>query len=153
MDKIEWCLNKKDGISLVEPNRNLAEAYMRKAEDSLEAMRTNTIRDWKIATAYYAMYFSLYAVMMRIGVKCEIHSCTVEFARRFLKDHFDGKEIDFLGDSLKARIDAQYYVNRDVPDKQFDDMVRKAPEFLVRCKSVLLQLSEKEVGMIRRKLK
>jgi len=153
MDKIEWCLNKKDGISLAEPNRNLAEAYMRKAEDSLEAMRTNTIRDWKIATAYYAMYFSLYAVLMRIGVKCEIHSCTVEFARRFLKDHFDGKEIDFLGDSLKARIDAQYYVNRDVPDKQFDDMVRKAPEFLVRCKSVLLQLSEKEVGMIRRKLK
>jgi uncharacterized protein (UPF0332 family) len=153
MDKIEWCLNKKDGISLVEPNRNLAEAYMRKAEDSLEAMRTNTIRDWKIATAYYAMYFSLYAVLMRIGVKCEIHSCTVEFAKRFLKDHFDGKEIDFLGDSLKARIDAQYYVNRDVPDKQFDDMVRKAPEFLVRCKSVLLQLSEKEVGMIRRKLK
>jgi hypothetical protein len=44
-------------------------------------------------------------------------------------------------------------VNRDVPDKQFDDMVRTAPEFLVRCKSVLLQLGEKEVGMIRRKLK
>src|SRR3989344_203842 len=35
MAKINWCINQKDGIKLVEPNSNLAEAYLKKAEDSL----------------------------------------------------------------------------------------------------------------------
>ena len=153
MDKIDWCLRQKDGISLVEPNQNLAEAYIKKAEDSLESMRINTIKDWKISTAYYTMYFSLYALLTKIGVKCEIHSCSLEFAKHFLKEYFDEKELDFLKDSLRARIDAQYYVNRDVPDKQFNDMIKKAPEILVKCKSVLLQLSENKINEIRRKLK
>ncbi len=36
MDKIDWCLKKKQGISLIEPNSNLSEAYLKKAEDSFK---------------------------------------------------------------------------------------------------------------------
>jgi uncharacterized protein (UPF0332 family) len=123
MDKLGWCLRKKEGLCPVEPNPNLAEAYMKKAEDALASMRINTIKDWKISTAYYTMYFSLYSVLMRIGVKCEIHSCTIEFARRFLQDYFTEAELDFLAKSLQARIDSQYYVNRAVPDRQYAEMI------------------------------
>ena len=87
MDKIKWCAGKKGGLSLIEPNSNLAEAYIKKAEEALESMRVNTIKDWRISTAYYALYFSLYSLLTKIGIKCEIHSCTIEFANRFLKDH------------------------------------------------------------------
>src|SRR3990167_4347121 len=96
MDKIKWCLNQKGGISLLDPNSNLSEAYIKKAEEALESMRINKIRDWKISTAYYTMYFSLYAILMKIGVKCEIHSCTIEFMRRFLSVHFSRDECRFL---------------------------------------------------------
>lgn len=153
MDKIKWCLKKKDGLSLVEPNANLAEAYMNKAEESLESMRINTIKDWKISTAYYSMYFSLYAILMKLGVKCEIHSCTLECAKRFLKEYFSQEECDFLEDSLKARIDAQYYVDREVSDVQYQKMIKRSPEFLVKCKSVILQLNEKKINEIRKQLK
>jgi uncharacterized protein (UPF0332 family) len=153
MDKLVWCLRKSDGLCLIEPNSNLADAYVKKAEDALASMRINTIRDWKISTAYYTLYFSLYAVLMRVGVKCEIHSCTIEFARRLLQDYFSEEEADFLGKSLQARIDSQYYVNKAVPDKQYNDMIEKAPEFFVKCKSVLLQLNEKTILGIRERFK
>ena len=150
MDKIKWCAGKKDGLSLIEPNSNLAEAYIKKSEEALESMRVNIIKDWKISTAYYTLYFSLYAVLTKIGIKCEIHSCTIEFAKRFLGEFFSEEELDFTEDSLKARIDSQYYVDRTVPDEQYNKMLKKAPEFLVKCKSILIKLNEKKTNEIRK---
>jgi len=114
-------------------------------------MRVNVIKDWKISTAYYTIYFSLYAVLMKLGVKCEIHSCTIEFAKRFLKEYFEESELDLTEDSLKARIDSQYYINRRVFDEQYNKMIKKAPEFLVKCKSVLIKLNENKINEIRYK--
>ena len=150
MDKIRWCAGKKEGLSLVEPNSNLAEAYLKKAEEALESMRVNVIKDWKISTAYYTLYFSLYSVLTKIGIKCEIHSCTIEFAKRFLGEFFSEEELDFTEDSLKARIDSQYYVDRTVPDEQYSKMIKRAPEFLVKCKSILIKLNEKKINEIRK---
>ncbi|MBI2103047.1 hypothetical protein HYT55_04360 [Candidatus Woesearchaeota archaeon] len=150
MDKIKWCVGKKEGLSLIEPNKNLAEAYTTKAEEALESMRVNVIKDWKISTAYYTLYFSLYSVLTKIGLKCEIHSCTLAFARRFLREFLSEEDSDFLEDSLKARIDSQYYIDRTVPDEQYHQMIKKAPLFLVKCKSILIKLNEKKINEIRR---
>ncbi len=149
MNKILWCAKKKGGLSLIEPNPDLAQAYIKKAEEALESMRINVIKDWKISTAYYTLYFSLYSILTKIGVKCEIHSCTIEFAKRFLKDYFNEEELDFTEDSLKARIDSQYYVDRTVPDEQYNKMIENAPEFLIKCKSILIKLNEKKINEIR----
>ena len=150
MDKVEWCAGKKGGLSIIEPNSNLAEAYIKKAEEALESMRINIIKDWKISTAYYTIYFSLYSILMKIGIKCEIHSCTIEFTKRFLKEFFSEEEFEFAEDSLKARTDSQYYVDRIVSDEQYSLMIKKAPEFLVKCKSILIKLNEKKVNEIRK---
>jgi len=152
VDKIKWCLEVKNGIELVEPNANLAKAYVKKAEESLEVMRSMENRDWKISTAYYTMYFSLYAVLMRFGIKCEIHSCSIEFMKRFLSD-FNEEECRLLEDSLKARVDTQYYVSRKVPDRVCEMMVREAPGFLVKCKSVLLKIDERKIKEIRKQVR
>ena len=153
MDKIRWCAGKKEGLSLIEPNSNLAEAYIKKSEEALESMRVNVIKDWKISTAYYTLYFSLYAVLTKIGIKCEIHSCTIEFAKRFLREYFTEEDLDFTEDSLKARIDSQYYVDRTVPDEQYNKMIKNTPEFLVKCKSILVKLNEKKINEIRMEFK
>ena len=153
MDKIKWCVGKREGLSLIEPNSNLAEAYIKKAEEALESMRVNVIKDWKISTAYYCLYFSLYSVLTKIGIRCEIHSCTIEFAKRFLREFFSKEDIDFTTDSLKARIDSQYYVDRTVPDEQYKQMIKKSPEFLVKCKSILIKLNEKKINEIRKEFK
>ena len=153
MDKIRWCAGKKEGLSLIEPNSNLAEAYIKKSEEALESMRVNIIKDWKISTAYYTLYFSLYAVLIKIGIKCEIHSCTIEFTKRFLREYFTEEDLDFTEDSLKARIDSQYYVDRTVPDEQYNKMIKNTPEFLVKCKSILVKLNEKKINEIRMEFK
>ena len=153
MVKIKWCAGKKEGLSLVEPNSDLANAYIKKAEEALESMRVNIIKDWEISTAYYTIYFSLYATLMKLGIKCEIHSCTIEFAKIFLDEYFEEKELGFTEDSLKARVDSQYYTDRTVPDEQYNKMIQKAPEFLVKCKAILIKLNEKKVNEIRDKFR
>lgn len=153
MDKIRWCMEKEHGLELVEPNNNLANGYILKAEESLDALqKVKGSRDWTVSTAYYSMYFSLYAILMKIGVKCEIHACTIEFMRRFLSAHFSKDECKFLEKSLQARIDTQYYVDRKVKDEFVDDMVRTAPRFLVKCKEVLARIKESEINAIRKQL-
>ena len=150
MDKIKWCAGKKEGLSLIEPNSDLAEAYTKKAEEALESMRINIIKDWKISTAYYTLYFSLYSVLTKIGIKCEIHSCTIAFTKRFLREFFSEEDFEFAEDALKARIDSQYYIDRTVPDEQYNKMIKNAPEFLVKCKSILIKLNEKKINEIRK---
>jgi len=153
MDKINWCIKQKDGISLVEPNSNLAGAYIKKAEDSLLSISINQVKEWKIATAYYTSYFSVYAIMQKIGIKCEIHTCTIEFVKLFLKEFFTDEEIEFLEDSFIARRDSQYYIDREVSDEKYKLMLEKTPLFFVKCKSLLSKINENKINEIRDKLR
>ena len=142
MDQIEWCLSQKKGIELVEPSDNLREAYLIKAEDALETMKTSRSRDWQLTTAYYTIYHGVYSLLMKIGIKCEIHSCTIEFVKRYLKTHFTPEDFEFIDKAFSARIDSQYYVNRKVPDQNYEFIMKKTPAFLVKCKNIVLEQRE-----------
>lgn len=72
MDKLRWCMKK--WLKITDPSTNLAEAYIMKAEEALLSIPINKVKDWKIATAYYTMYFSLYSLLAKIGIKSENHS-------------------------------------------------------------------------------
>jgi len=150
MDKIKWCLKVKNGIEIIEPNEELTKAYLKKAEDSLRAasaLKDN--KDWEISSSYYTMYFSLYAILMRIGIKCEIHSCTISFMQNFLNKYFTNEEIGLIDRSQKARIDTQYYSDRNVSDEVYKEMTSNASFFLVKCKNVLNELDESSINNIR----
>ncbi|PIN93986.1 hypothetical protein COU54_00735 [Candidatus Pacearchaeota archaeon CG10_big_fil_rev_8_21_14_0_10_31_24] len=89
---------------------------------------------------------------MKIGVKCEIHSCTIALAEVFLKEHITKDEIELLNKSMKARIDVQYYTNRNVSDSLYNEMIEKAPRFIATCKEIINKLTEKEIQEIRNKI-
>lgn len=153
MDSIEWCLKVKNGLELVEPNNNLSRAYINKAEDALRAasvLKDN--KDWEISSSYYSMYFSLYAILIKIGVKCEIHACSIKFMKVFLKDYFDDSDIFLIEMAQKARIDTQYYSNRNVSNELYNDIINGVSSFLVKCKNIIIKLGESEIGGIRSKL-
>ena len=150
MDQIKWCMQQKKGIELVEPSDNLREAYLIKAEDALDTLKTSKSRDWQLTTAYYTLYNGLYSLLMKIGIKCEIHSCTIEFTKRFLKDHFSSQDFELIDKALSARIDSQYYVNRQVPDQNYDLIMKKTPAFLVKCKNIVID--QKEIIEIRARI-
>ncbi len=150
MDKIGWCLRQKTGIELVEPNKNLQEAHLIKAEDALRTLKTTTSKDWRLTTAYYTIYHAIYSILMRAGIKNEIHSCTIELAKRFLNKHLNEEDYELIDKAFSARIDSQYYVNRNVPDKNYDLIMKGTAKFLVKCKNI--HLEEKEIEKIRDKI-
>ena len=152
--KIKWCLNQKKGLELVEPNEELTKAYIKKAEDSLRAteMLKNN-KDWEISSSYYTMYFSLYAILMKIGIKCEIHSCTISFMKNFLDTYFTIEESELIEKSQNARIDTQYYSDRNISDNLYNEMINKSVLFLAKCKEIANNLTEQEIESIRKKIK
>lgn len=150
MNNLEWCLKQKNGIEIIEPNADLAKAYLQKAEDALQASSLlETHKDWRISSLYYAMYFSLYSLLMKIGIKCEIHSCTLALMEEVLKDYFTQEDQELLRKSLRARIDTQYYTNKNISPATYQLMIADAPKFLVKCKEIVSTLTEKEITVIR----
>ncbi len=89
-------------------------------------------KDWEISSSYYTMYFSIYAILMKVGIKCEIHSCTINFMKHMLNNHFTNDEINLIEKSQKARIDTQYYSNRNISDDLYNEITNKVPSFLVK---------------------
>lgn len=149
MASVEWCLRAKHGLELVEPSPRLAGEYLRKAEGALTVMREATPREWKVTAAYYSLYFSLYAVMMRLGMKCEIHACTLLFMRRFLSRYFTPAECALIEGGMRARVDAQYYVGREVPAGLYERLMQLPPGFLEKCRTLVGRIGEREILGIR----
>ena len=148
--KIKWCTNQKNGLELIEKNLNLCKEYLIKAENSLRAV--NSLKDnieWQISAAYYSMYFSLYAILMKIGIKCEIHSCTIAFSEVFLTEFFSTEDIELLKIALKSRIDLQYYTDRKISSNKKNRLINFAAEFYIKCKEVIENLTENNINKIR----
>ena len=154
METISWCLSIKNGIELVEQNKNLSLAYLKKAEDSLKVLsQISESREWKITSAYYSMYFSLYSILMKIGIKCENHGCTLAFMRELLKDYFEEIDIENIEEARVLRVDALYYADREVPSEKYKNLLKNAPLFFVKCKEVLIKIKEEDIKAIREKIR
>ena len=95
MVNISWCKNQKKGVKLIEPNNNLCKEYLKNAEETLEFLKDieNKSNMWLAVTKYYFEYFTVYALLMKIGVKSEIHDCTIEICKLFEKEGLIPKNI------------------------------------------------------------
>lgn len=148
-NKLPWCAEVKNGIILIEPNNNLASAYLRKSEEAMEAMHSVASRDWKISTGYYSVYFSLYSVLMKIGIKSENHVCSIEIMQHLLIDFFTREECDLLETARHARVKTQYYTTSEV-SVVFEEMLAKqVPRFLVKCRGIVDRLDTKKINRLR----
>ena len=125
MVSIKWCIKQKNGIELVEPNQNMCTSYEAMAKESITII--DNVKQSKIlttTTTYYIFYYSLYSLMMRIGIKCEIHSCSLEFMKRCLEEFYSPLDIKRIESAFSARIDLQYYANRPVDAAVVDENKR-----------------------------
>jgi uncharacterized protein (UPF0332 family) len=147
--KLIWCARVKNGITLVEPNGDLAFAYLRKSEEAMETMHSVGSRDWKISTGYYSLYFSLYSVLIKTGIKSENHVCTIEIMQHIFADFFTPDECNLLDKARQARIETQYYTTSEV-SAIFEEILKKqVPRFLVKCRGIVDRLNEKQIGNLR----
>ncbi|MEK6888041.1 MAG: hypothetical protein AABX14_03795 [Candidatus Aenigmatarchaeota archaeon] len=117
---------------------------MKEADDTLENVFTAKGK-WKLITAYYACYNALYSVLMKCGIKCEIHDCTIELMGML---GFDTSDIKYMIKLKEDRIQAQYYLkNIQLKDES------KSKEFILKCKAVLDSLDSGKIEKIREKIR
>ena len=139
-DKIKWCIKQKNGINLIELNPHLSESYMKEADETLENVFYAKGK-WKTITAYYACYNAFYSLLMKCGIKCEIHDCSLELLNLF---NFEKSEIILFKKLKDDRIQAQYYL-KDIFLKD-ESSVKK---FILKCKTILNDLNSEKIEQIR----
>lgn len=144
----------KNGIELIEPNNNMSDSYLQMAEESLGIIKKiNESKLWLASASYYTMYYCLYSVMMKIGIKCEIHKCSIKFAEKFLANFYNSNYIELIKTAFESRNDLQYYPERLVDEKKVKVVESGAIDFFVRTKEILMMISEKEINQVRGFLK
>lgn len=154
MADINWCCKQKDGIKLIEPNDNLSIGYLKMAEDALGTMNRekNYSLRFSVSACYYSMYYSLYAIFMKIGIKCEIHSCTLKFMEEFLQEFYSKEEIDIINKAFKCRNIIQYYVDKVLDKKDVSLIILQAPLFNSKSKEILEKINEDNIKGLRNKV-
>ena len=151
MVSLKWCCKQKDGIKLIEPSDNLSLSYMKMSEDALGTMNRERKYNltFAISACYYSMYYSLYSVLMKLGVKCEIHSCTLEFMKVLLAEFYTKEDFKLISKAFDLRNIAQYYVDKVIDTKESDMIMNKAPLFVNTSKDILSRINESNVKLIR----
>ncbi len=93
-EMVSWCFMQKSGIRIEKPNDQLCYAYLKEANVALTSMNVNRkadIRKWVIITAYYARYNAIYALLRKVGIRSEIHDCSIAVLKYLFSDIFDEK--------------------------------------------------------------
>ena len=152
MDKIKWCL--KQGMKLVDSNERLAQGYLKMAEDSFGTMNREKDKNavFSVSAGYYTIYYSLYAVMQKIGVKCEIHSCSIEFMKQFLTTLYSQEDVELVELAFSSRNLLQYYVDKSVNKEDLERIWGNAYDFFVKSRDIIIKLDDVEINKIRREI-
>ena len=156
-ENLIWCFKQKRGIRITEPNTNLTKAYLKKATSALNTM-TAALQineaDWAATTAYYARYFALYALLMKIGVKSEIHDCTINIAQLLANQGvLRQKLVDDIAEAKQTRIDTQYYVATQLNQKEIRKNADTARKFVLEIEQTIENITLKQINTIRNLLK
>jgi uncharacterized protein (UPF0332 family) len=151
-DKLKWCCKQSLGLKIDKPNDNLAKEYLQSAEETLSVLQNikGNSNMWLATTKYYCEYFSIYALLQKIGIKCEIHDCTIEIVRlleeiKIIPEGYSKK----LEDDKDLRIDNQYYLkNRPV-----NINIRELSEFILTIKNKINSITLSEISKVRNEIK
>lgn len=153
---IIWCLKQKRGIRIIDPNENLVKEYLRKATGSLNttnaALQINET-EWIMTTAYYARYFALYALLMKLGVKSEIHDCSIAVARLLAREGILTENlVNDISQAKEMRVDVQYYVTRELEQGKVRRNVESARKFVLEIEKAIEKITTEQIKSIRNTL-
>ena len=152
-----YCFKKAAGLRLIEPNENLMKVYRRKSKSALNMLNSALEKqenEWVLDTSYYSKYFIVYALFMKVGIKSEIHECTIFALKSLFVDEgvIDEDIYNELEKSKELRVGALYY-DKDFGREQIMKRAEVAPDFCLKVESVLDNISEADIEKVRNKFK
>lgn len=151
---LDWCLKQSKGIRLVKPSDNLVKAYLEKSRNALKSMEINaqaSLVEWAVSASYYAKYFAVYALLSKIGVKCEIHDCTITLFEHLFCDSVPREIIKDLRNSKEDRVETQYYTHEISVD--LEQVKKKTKKFVLEIENVIDGLNSEKIEELQKRLK
>lgn len=144
---IDWC--KKQGLMLIEPNNNLANEYYKNSEETLRIanlIKNSDSNMWLATQKYYAEYLLAYSLLMKFGIKTEIHSCTIEVIKLLEQENIIDFEFSkILEDDKELRVDNQYYLK----NKPVHFNSKEMALLLLKIRTIIDSLSYETILKIR----
>ena len=140
-DRLKWCKKQNKGIKLVEPNEDISKEYMKEARNDYDMISKSTVK-WKTITAYYACYEAVYSILVKLGIKSEIHDCTIALMPLL---EFEKRDMAFLESLKEARIKTQYYLQPS--DLRVNS--KRVLEFISACEQIKNALNDDKLNQIR----
>lgn len=153
MNHLRWCLSKDNGIRIVAPSEKLEVAYREKSKTALKSMEANRregIAEWVISTGYYAKYFIVYVLFAKLGVKSEIHSCTIALFEYLVGEDLPASLVQNFRRSKEERVETQYYPLTAELDP--DDVATETRAFVLEVERLLDSLTATRIAQLQRKL-
>lgn len=143
MNKLNWCIKQKDGIKLIERNELIGRKYIEEAEEDYKNIKHNSLK-WKNIISYYACYNVFYGLLQKIGIKSEIHDCTIELMQLFKELN---KYMNFIKELKTSRINVQYYLKspKKINEQEVDS-------FILDCKNLFNEITYDEIQKIRKRI-
>ena len=148
MVDLSWCKKKKEGIKLIEPNDNLCQDYLKSSEETLSILKDieNKSNMWLATTKYYCEYFAVYALLMKLGIKSEIHDCTILLSKLLEEKAILPKGTHkMLENDKQLRIDNQYYLKNIPIIFNHSELA----EFILKRKRIINSLTLEKINEIR----
>lgn len=142
-------LRKEGKLKLVEPSEEVKQAYLKKSEsyiDSAKLLFKNKKFEEAISMAYYSMYYSLLALLFRVGIKSENHTASIIL----LKELFGLDNSEILK-AKKERVDKQYYVDFKIAENDVNVLLKIAESFNATIFDFLEKMNLNEIEKIREK--
>ncbi|MBR9692703.1 hypothetical protein GOV07_02095 [Candidatus Woesearchaeota archaeon] len=148
MASLKWCKKQQKGLKRITPSAQLAEAYLTSAKETVIVLKEITDSNmWKATTQYYALYFIVYAMLMHLGIKSEIHECTIIFSSKLedegLLPQGTSKRLE---QEKQLRIDNQYYL-KNYPITTDTELM----SLLLATRKKIREITNDEVERIREK--
>jgi uncharacterized protein (UPF0332 family) len=147
---LKWCLKQQRGIRLVKPSENLVNAYLEKSRNALRSMEVNAREDiieWAVSASYYAKYFAVYALLSRVGIRCEIHDCTIALFEHLFGNSVDSQLINEFRKSKKDRIETQYYTRK--VNIELNQLMKKTKDFVLEIEKILDDMNSEKIGQLQ----
>ena len=148
-DFLKRCWKQSHGISLVRPSNNLVQAYVRKSRNAVKSMELNFkegITEWGISASYYARYFAVYALLQRLGIKSEIHDCTIALFKDLFRNMVPKDLISEFERAKADRVEAQYYTEQLVVNTE--KIIEDTKNFVLEIERISDGLNQQKVGAL-----
>ena len=166
---------KERGLSIVQPNEDLANSHFNKAQHDLVVMNDLAKlkhEDWVIISGYYSMYHGAMAILAKLGLSSKDHTTTAailelcfndklgNFVDKFNKAFAEKEKIELtiskkqlksFFDTLKLRETAQYSIKTSFSESK--EVVENSREFVLKLRELSENIDNKLIDFLRNKIK